>query len=59
VSDVPFFKTQMGHRFYEHTMPELVKQLTRLNAILEREHAERAGKSATSAPEETHAEAKP
>ena len=31
-----FFKTRMGHRFYESTMPELVKQLERLNEILAR-----------------------
>ena len=30
-----FFKTRMGQRFYEHTMPELVKQLQRLNELLE------------------------
>jgi hypothetical protein len=36
MSDVPFYRTQMGHRFYERTMPELVRQLTRLNTILER-----------------------
>ncbi len=26
----------MGRRFYEHTMPELVRQLARLNELLER-----------------------
>ena len=36
MSETPFFKTRMGHRFYEHTMPALVKQLERLNSILER-----------------------
>ena len=36
MSETPFYKTRMGHRFYEHTMPELVKQLERLDAILGR-----------------------
>ena len=31
-----FFQTRMGQRFYEGTAPELVKQLTRLNELLER-----------------------
>ena len=30
-----FFQTRIGARFYEHTMPELVKQLERLNQLLE------------------------
>ena len=36
MNDTPFFKTRMGHRFYEHTVPELVRQITRLNELLER-----------------------
>ena len=32
---VEFFQTRMGHQFYEHTMPELVRQLERLNQLLE------------------------
>jgi len=32
--DIQFFQTRMGQRFYESTMPELVKQLTRLNELL-------------------------
>ncbi len=36
MNDTPFFKTRMGHRFFEHTMPELVRQITRLNELLER-----------------------
>ena len=36
MSETPFFKTRMGHQFYERTMPELVKQLERLNELLER-----------------------
>ena len=31
-----FHETRMGLRFYEHTLPELVRQLTRLNENLER-----------------------
>ena len=30
-----FFQTRMGMRHYEHTMPELVRQLTRLNDLVE------------------------
>ena len=33
---VQFFQTRMGQRFYEHTMPELVRQLARLNELLDR-----------------------
>ncbi len=36
MEDVPFFKTRMGHQFYERTMPALVKQLEQLNELLER-----------------------
>lgn len=31
-----FFRTAMGHRFYESTMPSLVRELARLNTNLER-----------------------
>ena len=44
MSDVQFFMTQMGRRFYERDIPELVRQLQRLNDNLERlatEHEER------------------
>ncbi len=34
--ETPFFKTRMGHTFYEHTAPQLVRQLERLNDLLER-----------------------
>jgi hypothetical protein len=30
-----FYRTGMGHKFYEGTMPELVRQLRRLNDNLE------------------------
>ncbi len=36
MSDPRFFQTRMGRTFYEATMPELVRQLTRLNELLER-----------------------
>ena len=36
MDDVPFYKTRMGHQFYDRTMPNLVKQLERLNDILDR-----------------------
>ena len=36
MNETPFFKTRMGQRFYEQTMPELVKQLERVGDILER-----------------------
>ena len=36
MSETPFFKTRMGHRFYESTMPALVEELQRINENLER-----------------------
>ncbi|GEL74884.1 hypothetical protein [Myxococcus virescens] len=36
MSGPAFFQTYMGQRFYESTMPQLVRQLTRLNDNLER-----------------------
>lgn len=36
MSETPFYKTRMGHQFYERNVPELVKQLKRLNELLER-----------------------
>jgi hypothetical protein len=35
MSGPQFFQTPMGRRFYEHTLPELVKQIERLNEALE------------------------
>ncbi len=35
MSDSDFFKTRMGHRFYEATMPRIAEQLEPLNANLE------------------------
>lgn len=36
MSGPAFYQTRMGQRYYEHTLPELVRQLTRLNDLLER-----------------------
>ena len=36
MNDVPFHQTRMGRDFYDRTVPELVRQLTRLNELLER-----------------------
>lgn len=36
MSGVPFHATRMGARFYEGTMPDLVRELERLNRNLER-----------------------
>jgi hypothetical protein len=36
MSGPAFFQTRMGMRYYEHTMPELVRQVTRLNDLIER-----------------------
>lgn len=58
MSDTPFFRTQMGHRFFEHTMPELVRQITRLNDLLERVLVERTAATATPT-EEDHGKGRP
>ena len=36
MNETPFFKTRMGQRFFEHTVPDLVQQIERLNELLER-----------------------
>jgi hypothetical protein len=36
MSGADFHLTRMGARYYEHTVPELVAQLLRLNNVLER-----------------------
>jgi len=36
VSGPSFFQTHMGHRFVEGTVPQLVRELQRLNSNLER-----------------------
>ena len=35
MSETPFFKTRMGHQFYERTVPALVKQLERIGDLLQ------------------------
>ncbi|MEZ4387211.1 MAG: hypothetical protein R3D98_06465 [Candidatus Krumholzibacteriia bacterium] len=34
MTHVPFYQTRTGRQFYEVTVPELVRQLTRLNDLL-------------------------
>ncbi len=36
MSDIPFHHTLAGHRFFEHQLPELIRQLTRIADQLER-----------------------
>jgi hypothetical protein len=36
MEQVPFYQTRMGQQFYERTLPELVRQVERLNELLER-----------------------
>ena len=36
MNDVPFHQTRMGQRFFERTLPELVRQIERLNELLEK-----------------------
>jgi len=36
MSDVQFFQTRMGRTFYEHTMPELVREIKKLNELLQK-----------------------
>ena len=52
-----FFRTQMGHRFYESTMPSIARELARLNdnlerllAVVEREAAKTAEGEPTPGP---------
>ena len=49
-----FHNTRMDQRFYEHTMPELVKQLERLNDLLERLAAQRDRADDTGEEESCH-----
>ena len=35
MTEVPFHATRMGRSYYEHTLPELVRQVARLNGLLE------------------------
>ncbi len=36
MSGIEFYLTRMGRTYYEHTLPELVRQLQRLNENVER-----------------------
>ena len=33
---IPFYKTRMGEKFYCKTVPDLIRELERLNTVLER-----------------------
>ncbi|MBZ0268856.1 hypothetical protein K8I85_11920 [bacterium] len=44
MNDIPFHTTRMGQRFFERTLPELVKQMERLNEALEKLVEQRGGK---------------
>lgn len=50
MSDIQFFQTAMGRKFFEHTVPALVRELVRLNENVERLTA--AIESAASAPKD-------
>jgi len=36
MNDIPFYRTQMGYRYYETTAPAIARELARLNDNLER-----------------------
>ncbi len=36
MSDIPFFKTLMGHKFFERDIPALIKHLATIGTNLER-----------------------
>ncbi len=36
MNETPFFMTRMGHTYYIQTLPEIARQLQRLNDLLER-----------------------
>ncbi len=44
MNDIPFHQTRMGQRFFERTLPELVRQIERLNELLEKLVEQRGGK---------------
>ncbi|MCP3937970.1 MAG: hypothetical protein GY708_21690 [Actinomycetia bacterium] len=47
-----FHKTRMGHRFYEQTVPEIARQLARLNDLLERLVDTTENRDATTQPDD-------
>jgi hypothetical protein len=48
-----FFETRMGHKFYDVTMPGLVAELARLNALLAKLVEQQTPPAATTANQET------
>jgi hypothetical protein len=50
MSEIPFYLTKAGRQYYEVTMPELVRQLHRLNDLLALA-IETADKNAKDAPD--------
>jgi hypothetical protein len=36
MTDTQFHQTRMGQQYYERTLPEIARQLARLNELLER-----------------------
>ena len=54
MSETPFYRTRMGQAFYERTVPELVKQLGRLNDLLERLAVKRERADGTGEKESCH-----
>ena len=55
MTEIPFHATRMGRAYYEHTVPQLVSELARINATLVEplNAIERQGKSKSSPPEAT------
>jgi hypothetical protein len=58
MSDVPFHTTRMGQRFYEATLPALVREVELLNENLER-LVEAVREKRENEPEEPRAETEP
>ena len=44
MSQLEFYQTRAGRSYYEHTLPELIRQLERLNENLEKLLQRRAGR---------------
>ena len=36
MSEPQFFQTRMGRTYYDHTLPEIARQLARMNELLQR-----------------------
>jgi hypothetical protein len=36
MSDIPFHRTRMGERFFDATLPSLVREVARLSTVIER-----------------------